>query len=101
VSDEADRPPDGAAPRYDPEQVVYCAASGKVRHPSRKVALANLKRVRSGLDAARKDRRQCGALGVYRCRHCSGWHLGNHDPFVLQGNKALPRRRGWDEDEAA
>ncbi|MBY0456763.1 MAG: hypothetical protein K2V38_05465 [Gemmataceae bacterium] len=93
-------PPDGALPRYDPGQVAYCPTSGKVRHPSRRVAVENLKRVRKGLDAARKDRRQCGALGVYRCRHCSGgWHIGNHSP-----DRAKPPRRGrkdCDQDEAA
>ncbi len=58
---------------------VYCAATGKVRHPSRKVAQTNLNRVLRGLDGSGKDRRERGKLSVYRCRHCSGWHLGNRD----------------------
>lgn len=60
---------------------VYCPATGKVRHPSRKVAVTNLNRVRRGMDGGGRDRRERGKLSVYRCPHCQGgYHIGNKSP---------------------
>lgn len=87
----------------DEPPVAFCAATGKVRHPSRKVATENRNRVLRGLDRSGKDRKERGVLLVFRCRDCSGWHCGNQDRFM--SDRAKQRRRprtGPDlEDEAA
>lgn len=71
------------------DYVVICEATGKVRHPSRKVAVTNLRRILHGLDAAGRDRKERGRLVAYPCRACvGGWHIGNNEPFVIRLRKA-------------
>jgi hypothetical protein len=81
---------------------VFCAATGKVRHPSRKVAAENLKRFLAKLDVKGRDRRAMGRLNVYRCEHCSGgWHCGNQEPDLLRSRRARRRRPEVDDREEA
>lgn len=79
--------------------VVFCFATAKVRHPSRKVALRNLRRVRDGLDGTGRDQREFGRFGIYLCRRCSGWHIGNRlAPEPRTGRKREPRHGRYDRD---
>ena len=84
-----------AAP--EPDSVTFCPATGKVRHPSYKVAVTNLHRVLRGYDGSGRDRKERGRLCVYRCEHCNGHHVGNNDPFIIKSRKRR-RRRGRYED---
>ena len=57
--------------------------SGKVAHPSRRVAIENLHRVRKNHDRAGRDRKERGLMVAYHCRHCDRWHIGNNEPFIV------------------
>lgn len=95
MSAEAD--PDDGRPG-----AAYCPATGKVRHPSRKVAAANLRRFLAGLDLKGRDRRAMGKLNVYRCAGCGGgWHCGNHSPEETRRRRASRRRPEVDDREEA
>jgi hypothetical protein len=59
-------------PPPDPESVVFCR--GKVRHPSYRLAQENLNRVKA---THRRRNRERGALQIYECDVCAGFHLGN------------------------
>lgn len=84
----------------EPLAVEYCPRDGKVRHPSRKVALQNLNRVRRNHDRAARDRRVCGKLNVYRCQWCAGgWHLGNDSPDETRARLRRQRRPELRDDD--
>lgn len=75
--------------------VTLCPSTGKIRHPSRRVALENLRRFLRLLDGAGRDRRACGKLDVYWCAGCGGFHCGNRSRFDAKAMKAkAPRSRG-------
>ncbi len=66
----------------------FVARCHKIRHPSRRVALAALRRVLAGLDGAGKDRE---SLKVYRCCHCKGgWHIGGTRERVAEADRRPP-----------
>lgn len=77
----------------EPPEPVLCLATGKVAHPSRKVAAENLHRVLRGLDGAGRDRKERGRMLVFKCELCPGWHIGNNDPLCAKRDKAQRRRR--------
>lgn len=68
----------------------YHSECGKVRHPSRKVALRSLRRVRDGLRSYGKDD---GTLGVYLCKSCLGYHVGNAALYYDKVGRQLARRK--------
>ena len=90
-------------PAPDPADVVYCR--GKVRHPSRRVAAENLNRVKGNHKRHKHER---GALAVYECQRCGGFHIGNKvrdrdgTPKAGRPKPAPPEPvLELDEDEAA
>lgn len=84
-----------------PESVTYCPHTGKVCHPSRRVAAENLARTIAGFDLRGRDRRQCGKLNVYRCKACGQFHLGNQDPELTRARRERSRRPEREADTDA
>ncbi len=76
----------------DPPEPVCCAATGKVCHPSRKVAAENLNRVRGNHDRHARDRKERGKLIAYLCKACGSWHTGNQDTGAVRVLRLLRRR---------
>ena len=91
-------------PPFDPSRpVAFCPVTGKVCHPSRRVAVENMNRARKVQDMRGRDRRVCGKLMVYQCEFCSLWHAGNHDPENTKRKRAKqgrPRHEDYGEDAA-
>jgi hypothetical protein len=82
-----DQSPDSLEPESVPFS-PFVPECGKVGHPSRKIALANLRRIIAGLDSYAKDRE---SLGIFRCDRCAQWHCGNSD--VSRAKPPAPRVR--------
>lgn len=70
--------------------VPFC---GKVGHPSRTVALANLWRVQKYLISKSKD---LSSLAVYRCDYCPYFHIGNTADAAPVAKPRVKRRRPSD-----
>jgi len=64
---------------------------GKVRHPSRKLAMESLHIVTRALDANARDR--C-LLHAFLCKQCGGFHLGNSVPR-MKSNRREKRPRNF------
>lgn len=57
-------------PHWKDEQSFENGCRGKVRSTSKKLAVGRLR-------VMRRDGFDSPGLGVYKCKACGGWHLGN------------------------
>lgn len=68
----------------------YIPFCGKIGHPSREVAIANLRRQRRYLIAKSKE---LGNFHIYKCSHCTLYHAGNTTDAAPTAPASKPRTR--------